>query len=317
LSILNTSCVFNERSVARGHHLPHSFHNALNLRARQQVQALAEHNRRRTMANIIEPMPRRTFVAFAGASIALATRPTHAASPDTAHAASGTRFFPQHDPSLVSAVVGASHRSIERVTELVEARPELAKASWDWGFGDWESALGAASHTGRREIALFLLKHGARPNLFTLAMLGKVDAVRAIIESHPGAQRTLGPHGITLLRHARAGRDNATDVVAYLEELGGADDGQTSVELTAEQIETHLGSFQSEPTGPFEITERRGMVMIKPEGGTIRTLFLLDDGSFHPTGAPSVRIRFRFTDGRASAVLFSNPDGEPIVAGRV
>ena len=37
-----------------------------------------------------------------------------------------------------------------RVKELVTTHPHLANAWWDWGFGDWESPLGAAAHTGRR-----------------------------------------------------------------------------------------------------------------------------------------------------------------------
>lgn len=105
---------------------------------------------------------------------------------------------------------------------LVSERPALATAAWDWGFGDWETALGAASHTGRRDIAELLMSHGARPTVFTLAMLGDVDAVRAIVRGRPGTQRITGPHGLSLLHHARAGGEAAA-VVAFLETLGDAD----------------------------------------------------------------------------------------------
>ncbi|MDX1388593.1 MAG: hypothetical protein R3344_05360, partial [Acidobacteriota bacterium] len=57
--------------------------------------------------------------------------------------------FPSQDPELVREIVGASHARLDDVTKLVTASPALAKAAWDWGFGDWESALGAASHMGR------------------------------------------------------------------------------------------------------------------------------------------------------------------------
>src|SRR5687768_11783515 len=57
--------------------------------------------------------------------------------------------FPSQDPNAVREVVGASHKDFEKVQALVKSRPALAKASWDWGFGDWETALGAASHVGR------------------------------------------------------------------------------------------------------------------------------------------------------------------------
>ena len=80
--------------------------------------------------------------------------------------------FPSHPPDLVREMVGVSHGKVARVRELLGQHPSLAKAGWDWGFGDWETALGAASHVGNREIAELLLAHGARPDLFTAAMLG-------------------------------------------------------------------------------------------------------------------------------------------------
>jgi hypothetical protein len=57
--------------------------------------------------------------------------------------------FPRNDPARVQSVVGASHGNLDLVRALVSEQPALAKASWDWGFGDWETPLGAASHTGR------------------------------------------------------------------------------------------------------------------------------------------------------------------------
>lgn len=35
---------------------------------------------------------------------------------------------------LVSEVVSVSHFNLVRLKEIVDQRPELAKASWDWGF---------------------------------------------------------------------------------------------------------------------------------------------------------------------------------------
>ena len=35
--------------------------------------------------------------------------------------------------------------------------PALARASWDWGYGDWETPIDAASHVGNRAIAEFLI----------------------------------------------------------------------------------------------------------------------------------------------------------------
>src|SRR6187549_2969018 len=111
--------------------------------------------------------------------------------------------YPGINDNMASGIVGASHGNFDKVKELVNARPELAGASWDWGFGDWETALGAASHVGRRDIAEFLMAHGARPDIFTYAMMGMQKSVQEIIETVPGIQSHPGPHGITLLQHAR------------------------------------------------------------------------------------------------------------------
>ena len=94
---------------------------------------------------------RQWLAAFSGA-VALATIPSAWAESDTYEGERKSKLhaeFPSHDPSTVRDVVAASHVRIDRVRELVEASPALAKAAWDWGFGDWESALGAASHRNR------------------------------------------------------------------------------------------------------------------------------------------------------------------------
>lgn len=119
--------------------------------------------------------------------------------------------------SLVEEFVGASHGNFSRVKELLEAEPALANAAWDWGGGDFETALGAASHMGNKQIADYLLEHGARLDVFAAAMLGKLDVVKAALEAYPDAINTPGPHGIPLVDHAEAGGEQAKLVVAYLE----------------------------------------------------------------------------------------------------
>ena len=44
-------------------------------------------------------------------------------------------------------------------------------------------------------------------------MLGQLDVVKAFIDASPGVQRIHGPHGITLLAHARAGGEKAKPVL--------------------------------------------------------------------------------------------------------
>lgn len=113
--------------------------------------------------------------------------------------------YPAIADDIVSEVVGVSHFNLDRLKELVDPRPELSRATWDWAFGDWETAIGAASHVGRRDIVHYLLEKGARPDIFTFAVLGDYNAVKAMIECSPGVQRIQGPHGISLLQHARTG----------------------------------------------------------------------------------------------------------------
>ncbi|HET9832903.1 MAG TPA: hypothetical protein VFP91_14370 [Vicinamibacterales bacterium] len=39
------------------------------------------------------------------------------------------------------------------------------------------------------------LANGARPTIFSAAMLGQLDAVKALVAANPGIQRTKGPRG--------------------------------------------------------------------------------------------------------------------------
>lgn len=117
----------------------------------------------------------------------------------------------------VSEFVRIAHNDLARVKELLEQMPTLVNASNDWGGGDWETGLGAAAHMGRRDIAEFLLAHGARIDLFAAAMLDQLDVVKTMLTAYPEMCRAKGPHDIPLLEHARAG--SAAAVIAYLEAL--------------------------------------------------------------------------------------------------
>jgi hypothetical protein len=123
------------------------------------------------------------------------------------------------DPQQVEAFVANAHGDLEAVRALLAEEPALVNATWDWGGGDWETALGAAAHMGRRDIALFLLDHGARLDLFAAAMLGELEIVRAALEVFPAMRDVRGPHGIPLVEHARAGGEEARAVLELLESV--------------------------------------------------------------------------------------------------
>jgi hypothetical protein len=124
---------------------------------------------------------------------------------------------PALDSETVESFVAKAHGDVDGVRALLEDEPALVNATWDWGGGDWETALGAAAHMGRRDIALFLLDHGARIDLFAAAMLGETEIVQATLSAYPSMRDVLGPHGIPLIEHARVGGDEARAVLELLE----------------------------------------------------------------------------------------------------
>lgn len=126
---------------------------------------------------------------------------------------------PALDSKLVEEFVRVAHADLNRTMELLAQEPGLVNASWDWGGGDFETALGSAAHMGRKDIANFLLEHGARLDIFAAAMLGKLEIVKAALQTYPAALKTPGPHGIPLIAHAQAGGDNAAAVLKYLQSL--------------------------------------------------------------------------------------------------
>jgi hypothetical protein len=124
------------------------------------------------------------------------------------------------DPTLVQSFVGNAHGDLDAVRSALADEPLLANAAWDWGGGDWETALGAAGHMGRRDIADVLIAHGARLDVFVAAMLGEVEIVGAILSAYPEAREAKGPHGIPLRAHAEAGGEQACGVLDLLDADG-------------------------------------------------------------------------------------------------
>jgi hypothetical protein len=135
---------------------------------------------------------------------------------------------PQLDKELVATFVGAGHSKFEVVKALLEEHPTLLNAAHDWKFGDFETALGAASHVGNKEIAQYLIDKGGQVNIFTAALFGKIEIVKAMLEAFPATLNAKGPHGFTVLHHAIKGGNEALEVKEYLESLGAT---ETKIEL--------------------------------------------------------------------------------------
>ena len=142
-----------------------------------------------------EPISRRTLASLTAAALLAAAVPaqTPQAGPTEAPFA---RDYPapgfkpgwkrlQVNRLMVQDFVIYAHSDLEMVKTLLDKEPALLNASMDWGTGDWESALGGASHMGRRDIAGFLLERGARLDLFCATMMGNLAIVKAALALEP------------------------------------------------------------------------------------------------------------------------------------
>lgn len=234
--------------------------------------------------------------------------------------------FPSHAPELVREVVTVAHFNLSRLKEIVDERPALAKAAWDWGFGDWEDALGAASHMGNRAIAEYLIGKGARPSIFSAAMMGELDVVKGFIAAQPGAQAIRGPHSISLLAHARVGGEAAKPVYEYLQSLGGADT-DAPVALSEAETAKLVGTYgfgigitqQVIVDADIKMYANSKMYTHAPQlnwtrkGTMPRPIFHLGNLAFCPAGAQAARIQFAED---AQGVVMSVTDGELVMTAR-
>ena len=149
-----------------------------------------------------------------------ASVPPTSASPPSAD---NVPDFPEHDPQIdrirVKRFVIAGHFNLAAVEKMLAEDPKLINGAIDWGNGDFETALGGASHMGRRDIAEFLLAHNARMDIFAATMLGKIDIVKSAVTAFPNIVHVPGPHKIPLIAHAEKGGPPAVAVLEFLRPL--------------------------------------------------------------------------------------------------
>src|SRR3954468_1577388 len=146
-------------------------------------------------------------------------------SPGPTAASKNVPDFPEHDPQIdrarVKRFVIAGHSNLPAVKRMISEDPNLINGAIDWGNGDFETALGGASHMGRRDIAEYLLEHNARMDIFAATVLGKLDMVKAAVAAFPNIVHVPGPHGIPLITHAEKGGPAAKEVLDFLRPLAG------------------------------------------------------------------------------------------------
>src|SRR5688572_1153771 len=105
-------------------------------------------------------------------------------------------------PDMVKEFVIASHFNLDKVKSMLETHPALLMVNHQWGENDFEDGLGAASHVGNRAIAEFFLSKGVPATIFSAAMLGSVDEVKAFLDKDATLANGHGAHGIPVMFHA-------------------------------------------------------------------------------------------------------------------
>lgn len=114
--------------------------------------------------------------------------------------------------------VAAAHKDLDEVKRIYEERPLILNCANQIQRGDFETAMGGASHMGRKDIADFLLSKGARMDIFSYTFLGYKDFVKQQIEAFPWMLNSHGPHGFSLLHHAKVGGHE--DLMDWFQEKG-------------------------------------------------------------------------------------------------
>lgn len=109
------------------------------------------------------------------------------------------------DLEEIKEFVFAAHKDFEETKKIIEAKPLLLNCTNQAKKGDFETAVGGASHMGRKDIADLLVSKGARLDIFNYTFLGYHDFVKKLIEDYPDLLWAPGPHGFTLLHHAKVG----------------------------------------------------------------------------------------------------------------
>jgi hypothetical protein len=185
-----------------------------------------------------EPVSRRTFAATFAAGVVLGNEAPGAEPAPMPHGkpteAPFTRDYPapgfnprwqkpQINRQLVQDFVIYAHMDVPMAKKLLDKEPMLVNSFMDWGGGDWESGLGAASHMGNREMAMMLLERGARMDIFCAVMMGQLEAVKAFLTLQPKLIDARGPHGFGLHFHAQLAGKDADRMLEYLQSVKKVD----------------------------------------------------------------------------------------------
>lgn len=217
--------------------------------------------------------------------------------------AQGDSLGVQHLPKdQVFEFVRGAHTDLEGTKKLLTAEPRLLRATYEWAPGDFESAIGAAAHSGSVDIVEFLLSAGGSYSIFVAAVLGHVDTVKAFVTRSPELVNCQGPHGIPLLSHALAGGEQAADVADLLMEHGAeAEEAWDDLEIDAALAGFAVGKYQIARSGrtiAFEIVKEESQLFIVVMEREKKRLLYQGQNRFNIEGTPA-ELTFEQTEKNA------------------
>lgn len=105
----------------------------------------------------------------------------------------------------IKEFVFAGHNDLDKVKYILDEKPQIINCTNQSKRGDFETAIGGASHVGNKEIADYLVSKGARLDMFNYTFLGYTEFIKKQIIEFPHLLNAPGPHGFTLLHHAIKG----------------------------------------------------------------------------------------------------------------
>ena len=132
---------------------------------------------------------------------------------------------------------------------------------WNGGPGQTETPLQGAAHTGRREIAEFLLANGAKPNMVVYAMLGDEEKFSAMLAENPDNINEIGAHNFSLMFHAALG-GNLTIIETINEKASSVELGSALLaSVMAKQVDA--AKWYIEHDAPLDATDFRGRTALE------------------------------------------------------
>src|SRR5258705_1248697 len=142
-----------------------------------------------------------------------------------------------------------------------------------------------------------------------------------MIETSPGIQSIAGPHGISLLQHAKNGlraegitekqKQDGNKLVGYLESLGNADVQEKYIDVNEADKAKYLGDYKygDGPNDGFTVQlNMRKLLSLGKLGKFGGALYQKKENIFIYNGTYSVEVSFKITDDKVISLTVHEPD---------